>query len=151
MVQMVILCHFIHQNKGEKLMYKLVAIEEAAMTRFVELENLDTAQIDKCFDDSALKSNFNFEVMKKGEVYDCKILLFGDVVYTNEERTVECIVVNRDVCIGNTNVIEVNVKSNIYYIKEEKNKGAVSLNSFLFKVSRKDLIQVNDIIHEDLL
>lgn len=37
-------------------MYKLLSIEASVATRNLELENLDTATIDLCFDDSAVTS-----------------------------------------------------------------------------------------------
>jgi len=56
--------------------YKVIEINEAVATRTIKLQNIDSGTIDICFDDSELVSNFNF--MKAEQIYDCKILLFGE-------------------------------------------------------------------------
>ena len=47
------------------------------MTRDVILKNIATGTIDECFDESDVFSN-DFDFIKTGEKYDCKIYLFGD-------------------------------------------------------------------------
>jgi hypothetical protein len=128
-------------------MYNLININEHAMTRGIELKNLDTNVTNICFDDSALKSdNHNFEFMKLNQEYMCRIELFGDTVTEMDKRVVECIV-NRETKIGKVDYMEVFVNKETYYVDKSK----VSQNIFFFKVSRKDIIQVNDVIHPDLL
>jgi len=128
-------------------MYNLININEHVMTRDIKLKNLDTNVENICFDDSALKSDHhNFEFMKLNQEYRCRIELFGDTVSEVDERVVECIV-NKEVKIGKFDYIEVFVNREIYYVEKSK----VSQNIFFFKVSRKDIIQVNDVIHPDLL
>ena len=60
-------------------MYKLLSINDYDVTRDVVLQNQDTGTVDVCFDDSALISSDNFEFMKVGEIYDCKIKLLGSI------------------------------------------------------------------------
>lgn len=48
-------------------------------------------------------------------------------------------------------MVEVEVDSNKYYIPQTKVKEYLDYDSFNFKFTRKDLVQVNDIIHDDLL
>ena len=133
-------------------MYRLKAINESMCTRFVELENELTGTTNLCFDDSALLSDSNnFEFMKIGKKYDCKIMLFGKFVNNFGERVVEVFIVNKEVIVGNTEFIEVSVNGNIYYILKKQLKDNMNVEKLLFQVSRKDLIQVNDRVHPDLL
>jgi len=132
-------------------MYYVESITESAVTRMLELKNESTGTVDLCFDDSAVVSDRNFEFMKQGNSYDCKIKLFGSIVKEKEERTVACSIVNATVCIGNSEFSEVVVKDDIYYIPKEKILNILEQDTILFKISRKDLIEVNDVIHEDLL
>ena len=60
-------------------MYKLQSIEEYGTTRVLILENVDTGRQERCFDDSLLLDFNNFEFMKVGNSYQCKILLVGKV------------------------------------------------------------------------
>ena len=46
----------------------------------MQLKNLETGALEECFDDSALKSDKNFEFMEIGSTYECKIELFGSFV-----------------------------------------------------------------------
>ncbi|EHQ6863356.1 TPA: hypothetical protein ACSY4D_00510 [Listeria monocytogenes] len=131
-------------------MYYVESITESVVTRVLELKNESTGTVDLCFDDSAVVSNKNFEFMKQGNSYDCKIKLFGDLVKEKEERTVACLITNVNVRIGNSDFLEVNVKDDAYYIPKEKVLNILEQDIILFKISRKDLIEVNDVIHGDL-
>ena len=132
-------------------MYKLIRIEEYTMTRDIELENLDTGTRDICFDDSILNDDINFEFMEIGKEYDCKILLFGILTTNKGEDVVEC-VINKEVKIGNYNFLEVKVNNDIYYLsKAEAVQEGINDKVFLYDVGRKNILQVNDIIHHDLL
>lgn len=130
-------------------MYKVIKIIDSQATRDIELKNQVTGTVDLCFDDSALVSVDNFEFMEEGRKYNCKIALFGKVV---EDRTPECIlckVISEDIIIGNCHLIEITVGKDIYYIFKDNIKNCG--DSFYFYFTRKDLIQVNDTIHPDLL
>lgn len=132
------------------VLYQLKAIMDAMMTRDVLIQNLDTNTEDLCFDDSALISDsHNFEFMKLGGIYHCKIALSGELVDTYDERVIEISINRENVIIGNTQFVEVDANNDIYYISNSKMKGRKSVGKCLFKVARKNLIQVNDVIHED--
>ncbi|EKZ3560931.1 hypothetical protein Q4622_001610 [Listeria monocytogenes] len=131
-------------------MYYVESITESVVTRVLKLKNESTGTVDLCFDDSAVVSNKNFEFMKQGNSYDCKIKLFGDLVKEKEERTVACLITNVNVRIGNSDFLEVTIKEDVYYIPKEKVLNILEQDIILFKISRKDLIEVNDVIHEDL-
>ncbi|ECL0249370.1 hypothetical protein LMS58_001593 [Listeria monocytogenes] len=131
-------------------MYYVESITESVVTRVLELKNESTGTVDLCFDDSAVVSNKNFEFMKQGNSYDCKIKLFGDLVKEKEERTVACLITNVNVRIGKSDFLEVTIKEDVYYIPKEKVLNILEQDIILFKISRKDLIEVNDVIHEDL-
>ena len=125
-------------------MYRLLSVEESVATRNLELENLDTATIDLCFDDSAVTSFKNFDFMQINEVYDCKIFLFG-----GQDDSGEKFQYINDVSIGRTVLSEVaNEKGDVYYINKISASESFSKQKKLsYKCTRKDLIQVNTIIH----
>lgn len=134
-------------------MYKFKLINQAMMTRTVELENEETGTIEICFDDSALISDENnFEFMKIGMSYNCKISLLGVEVDKIGERTFECVIINTDVYVGRTKYIEVVINSDKYYIyKKDVEESVKKKTKLMYKVSRKDLIQVDGVVHQDLL
>lgn len=129
-------------------MYQLVAVDEAAMTRDVWLKNLETGTVDCCFDDSRGKWSFDF--MKIGKIYDCKIELFGEEIGKKED-SVTCQVLERNVKVGDGLLVKLKVGEDIYYIPESKLKGYGDIRVFEYDYSRKDLIQVNQVVHGDLL
>ena len=121
------------------------------MTRDIELENLDTGTRDICFDDSNLNDDINFEFMEIGKEYDCKIELFGILTTNKGEDVVEC-VINKEVKIGDCNFLEVKVNNDIYYLsKAEAVQEGINDKVFLYDISRKDIIQVDDVVHHHLL
>lgn len=132
-------------------MYKLKEITEYMMTRDVKLENLDTGEIEECFDDSAVSGEGDFYFMNIDGVYDCKIKLFGEPSYKEENRCVLCKVLNREVRIGKQMLVEVQVNGNKYYIEPNIVSDFLDCDSFNFDYTRKDLIQVDDVIHGDYL
>jgi len=132
-------------------MYELIEIIECEMTRFIKLKNIDTNMIDKCFDDSAVVSENNFNFMQLGKKYECKIKLFGKPVTDKTNNSIVCKLVNKEIIIGKKIMVEVEIDNNKYYIVREKVKEYLDSDSFNFLYTRKDLIQVNNIIHSDLL
>lgn len=132
-------------------MHKLILIKEAMMTRDVKLQNSDTETVDFCFDDSALVSNKNFEFMEINREYNCKIKLFGEPVNRWGEDVVECELLSINIFISKRLFVCVKVQEDIYNVLQNKIENILGKNKFLFNVSRKDLIQVNDVIHNDLL
>jgi len=132
-------------------MYELKSIDEAMMTRDVHLKNLSTGTIDICFDDSALMSDaHNFEFMKVGQTYDCKIALFGNLVYEDGERIVICEIQEKNIFIGKEEFVKVRTDNDIYYVYQDDLTEIFSEEKFFFRVSRKDLFQVNEILHKRL-
>ena len=77
-------------------MYKLLSASEALMTRYVKLENCETGKIEQCFDDSDLRheDQRDFWFMQVGEIYECKILLFGLAFDLSDEAIEQ----NRSLC-----------------------------------------------------
>lgn len=132
-------------------MYELIEIIEDDATRFVKLKNIDTNIIEECFDDSELVSEKNFSFMQIGQQYECKIKLFGKPVSEKSSNSVICKVVSKDIIIGQKPMVEVQVNDNKYYIMKQKVKDYLDCDSFNFYSTRKDLVQVNDIVHADLL
>lgn len=130
-------------------MHKLTKINESTATRTVELENELTGNIDTCFDDSALVSVNNFEFMKVGDSYDCVIKLFGEMTNEDNQESIKCKMISSEM-IGNKEFLKVLVDKEIYYIPRNKIGNEIK-NDFLFSFTRKDLIKVNGVIHDDLL
>ncbi|MBC8536435.1 hypothetical protein [Feifania hominis] len=131
-------------------MYELLEISESAATRFLTLKNMETNTVEECFDDSALVSDKNFEFMKTGRQYDCKIKLFGTPVNSKVPNSVNCKILDTNVVIGNTPFVEVIVNKNKYYIVRQKAMRFEKEDFISFLFTRKDLIQVDSVIHPDL-
>ena len=133
-------------------MYKVIIIEEDEMTRNIKLINVETGTIDECFDDSALVGNKRrFDFIEIGKEYNCKIKLFGNVVQERMGKGVQCKVICKDVIVGTRNMSKVLVNNDEYFIPKNKLSELEDVESFYFRYTRKDLIQVNDVIHADLL
>lgn len=132
------------------MLYTLLKINESAATRTVELRNTATQTVDICFDDSALVSNNNFEFMKVDNSYDCKIKLFGKKVAEETEGSVKCKILEKDIFVGKKSFTKVLVKDDLYYIPRAK-IGENPPDNFYFLYTRKDLIQVDTVLHGDLL
>ncbi|MGY3833826.1 hypothetical protein ACWTCW_05045 [Listeria ivanovii subsp. ivanovii] len=133
------------------MLYKLLSINESDATRTLRLESTKTKTIDTCFDDSALVSlTNNFDFMEIGKEYDCKIKLFGKLIEKRNEKSVDCIILEENIKVGNCVFVEIKVNADILYIYQEKVEDYLEKKNFIFEFSRKDLIQVDDVIHEDL-
>ena len=126
-------------------MYELIKLNEYAMTRDVELINLDTGTTDVCFDDSSMVIN-DFGFMEIGNEYDCKILLFGNrVTKLTKDAHIKCKII-KELAVGNRALLEVSVNNDIYYIDDNCGEEYI-----FFNVTRKDIIQVGDVVHHNLL
>lgn len=136
-------------------MYKLIATEEYDITRHVTLKNLETGTEDYCFDDSDMVDieHKDFWFMEVGEKYDCKIQLFGRVVSdaNRDKTTVLCRTVRDNVVVGKARLMEVSVDLDRYYIPRSDIIEHTKDEYFYFDCIRKDLIQVNNVIHGDYL
>ena len=132
-------------------MYKLVRIKEAMRTRFLTLENMDTGTVDDCFDDSDVVNDDDFSFMRLGEIYDCKIKLFGNVIDKEVEGSTFCRITDENVMVGKRNLVKVETDEGTYYVLEKNVKDHKEEGYFYFLTTRKDLIQVDDVIHGDYL
>lgn len=130
--------------------YRVVSVQEDAMTRNVELVNLLTGTKEVCFDDSALVGSNNFEYMIVGNVYNCKIKLFGNIVSEARDNSVHCRIIDRNVVVGNKLMVKVLIQKDEYYIPKYKIESIGDAAEFDFYYTRKDLVQVNDVIHGDM-
>ena len=136
-------------------MHKLISVEEYDVTRHVTLKNTETGTQDYCFDDSDMVDikHKDFWFMEVGKKYDCKIQLFGRVVSdTNRVKTaVLCRTVRDNVVVGKARLMEVVVDLDRYYIPRRDVIEHTKDECFYFDCIRKDLIQVNNVIHGDYL
>lgn len=132
-------------------MYEVIDIVDDDATRFIKLKNIDTDIIEECFDDSAVVSDNNFEFMQIGQKYECKIKLFGKPLAERTSNSIICKVVNREVVIGQRAMVEVEINNSKYYVPRQKVSEYLDNDVFHFCFTRKDLVQVNNIIHADLL
>lgn len=132
-------------------MYKVISISNDEMTRNVVLKNSDTGAIEVCFDDSSLISDVNFEFLTIGKEYVCKIKLFGNVVQNMQDKTVICKILSKNERVGTKEMVKVLVENNEYYIPRKKVEKYLDKQMFYFRYTRKDLIQVDNILHSDML
>lgn len=89
--------------------------------------------------------------MKINADYDCKIMMFGAVAKKSTENIAICKIINKDVIIGSRAMVEVDVCGSRYYIDLDTVKEYINEENIKFYCTRKDLIQVNEIIHGDIL
>ncbi len=132
-------------------MYKVLKIHKHTATSFIDLLNIDTGTQDKCFDDSSVVSLKNFAFIKEGGVYDCKMELFGEFTNQKTDSSVEVTIVETNVIIGKTKYLKALIGSDVYYILESDTKGLKLKRIMNYIFSRKDLIQVDDVVHADCL
>ena len=132
-------------------MYKAMGFKEAVATRKVFLLNEETGTRETCFDDSALKGYENFSFLKQGELYECKIKLFGRLVLPEDSDLLACTVLERRVPVGVRKLAKVQVGQDIYYILEKELKDVGDVDVIYYSSSRRDLIQVDNVLHADYL
>ncbi|MCI7691938.1 MAG: hypothetical protein MSR67_06075 [Oscillospiraceae bacterium] len=149
-------------------MFKFLSASNAEMTRYVKLENCETGKVEMCFDDSDLRheNQIGFEFMQVGSVYDCKILLFGIAIDLSDEEAIEqsrilcktserellvCETVDENCFVGNRKLLQVISGGNIYYVDINDAAALNDCRRFVFRFSRKDLIQVDDVVHPSFL
>lgn len=136
---------------GRIKMYELIDIAEDGVTRLLKLRNIDTGIIEECFDDSTVVSDINFGFMQIGQQYECKIKLFGKPLDERVHNSNICKIINKKIMIGQKAMVEVQINDSRYYIPRQKVIEYLDGDSFIFCYTRKDLIQVNNTIHADLL
>ena len=130
-------------------MYKVTGIKEYAATRDVFLLNEETGTRETCFDDSALMGDENFSFMKQGERYECKIKLFGRLGLPEDSDLLACTVLERRVPVGVRKLAKVQVGQDVYYIPEGELKDIGDVDVIYYSSSRRDLIQVDNVLHAD--
>ena len=128
-------------------MYKVIEINEAVATRTIKLQNIDSGTIDIYFDDSELVSNININFMKAEQIYDCKILLFGEPTRNPTSNSICCQVLDKEIMIGIKEFVKVRVNKDIYYVSKKQLAEYLANDSFMFDYTRKDLLQVEAIVH----
>ena len=128
-----------------------MSIEESYVTRYLYLKNCKNGVIEFCFDDSDVRdeNQKDFWFMKVGERYECKIMLFGGPLEPDEEITEKCMIcrqIGPMEKLGLYNIIPVESGGNIYYITEADAEEISNIEEFTYVATRKDLIQVDDVI-----
>lgn len=111
------------------------------MDRFIYLKNLETGVVEYCFDNSMTVSDDNFEFMRIGRNYRCKIVLVGDQMEKSTEHAEKYVTVGKE-NIGTKEFLKVKVNDNFYYVLANginSNNG----NVIFFEAFRKDLLEVN--------
>ena len=131
-------------------MYELIEIVATEATRFLKLKNIESGIIEECFDDSAVVSDKNFNFMIVNQRYECKIKLFGKAVREKTDSSVVCKIINKEFIVGKKPMVKVQINNHQYYIARETIKDFLNDESFYFCCTRKDLIQVDDVVHADL-
>ena len=126
--------------------YKLMKTHEYVMTRHIELKSEVTGKIEYCFDDSDLTNSKDFGFMDIGNSYECKLLLFGNLVDESNSEVIKCTIIG-EATIGKEEVIELNSDENIYYILKNELKEKKVGDIIYYDFSRIDLVQVNEVIH----
>ena len=137
-------------------MFEVISISKARVTRYVHLRNCETGTIEHCFDDSFFcdEGQKDFWFMKVGERYECKILLFGRPHKPDDEIDEECLVcrvIGPMEKLGLHNIIPIESEGNYYYISEKDAKKMDFADEFIFHSSRRDLVQVDDVISPNFL
>ncbi len=130
-------------------MYEVINIIQHKTTREVILKNLITGKVEKCFDNSmSISDKNNFEFINVGQQYKCKILLFGAL--PNEQTKCEivtCEITGAEIAVDGQHCVEVKVSNDVYYVLKGEVEEYLEKGSFKYGVSRKDLIQVDDVEH----
>ena len=137
-------------------MFEVISISEGRVTRYVHLRNCETGTIEHCFDDSFFcdEGQKDFWFMKVGERYECKIVLFGRPIKPGEEMDEYCMVcrqVGPMEKLGLYYILPVESEGNIYYITDDDAEEIGDTAEFIFHSTRRDLIQVDDVIAPDFL
>lgn len=132
-------------------MYKLLSITQYTRTRDVILKNLATGTIDSCFDDAMVQSPDNFNFMQVGNDYDCRIVLFGGTKRANVGEWHRYIIEATDVPIGDRTFVKVRKRTDFYYVYQDDVIPYLAAGNFMFESTRKDLVQVGDVVHAGLL
>jgi len=133
-------------------MYKVLKVDKCERTSFVDLLNLDTETQDlECFDDSSVVSDDNFKFIEEGKIYDCKLELFGEFEQEKTDSSTEVTIIEKGVLLGNTKYFKVLINSDVYYIRESDAENIEVKEKMYYDFTRKDLVQVDNVVHADRL
>ncbi|MCD7947774.1 MAG: hypothetical protein LUG13_05690 [Oscillospiraceae bacterium] len=132
-------------------MHRVISINQAVATRTIQLENIETGTIDMCFDDSSITTYKDFGFIEIGKEYDCKIVLIGDIICGKCNQSVSCEIVDLNAAIGEKTLVQVGVDEDTYYLPRSGLEECIVGERIEYIYTRKDLVQVNDVIHGDLL
>ncbi|HEL0221642.1 TPA: hypothetical protein TUD29_001922 [Streptococcus equi subsp. zooepidemicus] len=126
-------------------MYTLKKIQDSIATRDLIFKNDYTNTIDVCFDDSELLSYDNFNFVRIGSKYDCKIFLYG-----KEDSKGELFRIVAKELIGTRLLTKIkNARNDVYYISFHEKFEEIREIRYLY--SRKDIIQIGEVIHPDFI
>ena len=135
-------------------MHEVLSFNDYMMTRDVILKNIKTGTIDTCFDDSGVPGSKIFDI-ELGGIYDCKIILFGNEVEegggSGYGELVYCKIIQKDIYLGKEKAVQILIGNDIYYVLQRKIKNFMNKDTFWYEYTRKDLIQVNDMVKGDFL
>ncbi|MCL2053028.1 MAG: hypothetical protein FWG90_01105 [Oscillospiraceae bacterium] len=130
------------QSNTEK-MYKVLNVTELQMSREIKLVNISSGKTEEIFV-SKLNSQKEFSFMNVGGTYDCKLLLYG--CPSESEHAMLCSYTNKSIILGNAEFFQVKHNDNTYYISKSIFDKVSDKDNFWLHSSRKDLIQVDNII-----
>lgn len=130
-------------------MYKVLEMIEYDITRDIIVQNEETGTIDECFDDTDIAGKNCFEFVKQGKLYDFKIALFGVRVDSASTVAVKC-QIKKELLVGDEKFFEVLVGKDVYYVYRKDLPDDFHEDTFFFYCTRKDLIQVDDVIYPHL-
>jgi hypothetical protein len=123
-------------------MYKVKEIIPYELTRDVVLQNSVGKPIE-VFDDSDLLGNNDFDFLKVGYSYNCKIGILGDIEKNGRSFHVE----GREM-IGNTVFTKLSDENgDIFYLEPDGPVLKELGQTVKVDVERYDLLQVDDVIH----
>lgn len=120
--------------------YKFVGEERGLTDRDVMLRNIETGQLEVCFDDS-----WKFEFMEIGKHYECKIALFGSETNENIGDWREYEVLDENIEIGKSKYFKLRFIDDIYYVNSKNAQYFVNDNKLSWESVRKDLIEVDGV------
>ena len=135
-------------------MYKVKKVKKDIGTRIVTLKNMETGNLDECYDDSVVQWKTNFDFIRKNKLYDCKIALLAYPIEQLEVLrygvTSIFSVVGAEK-IGTKEMAKLELNGNYYYIEQETIKDYVKENKVILWCKKKNLIQVNDVVQPAML
>lgn len=77
--------------------------------------------------------------------------MFGETVCDSTKEYTECRIISDNLKIGEIPMVEVELDNNKYYIPREKVVKHLKCDSLKYSYTRKDLVQVDNIVHPDLM